>query len=172
LDFSREVADFCTHDRKFTGFSDQDSGFDPTAHKGKVVLSTMHKAKGLEWDRVYLTALNNYDFPSGAEGDEYFSERWFLRNKLNLQAEVLSQLENAVKGNTSDYVEGEATRVDRLHLISERMRLLFVGITRARMELLLSWNTGQKQKSTEALALIEIKDYLTFKNISPDRREN
>jgi DNA helicase-2/ATP-dependent DNA helicase PcrA len=172
LDFSREVADFCTHDRKFTGFSDQDSGFDPTAHKGKVVLSTMHKSKGLEWDRVYLTALNNYDFPSGAEGDEYFSERWFLRNKLNLQAEVLSQLENAAKGNTSDYIEGEATRVDRLHLISERMRLLFVGITRARMELLLSWNTGQKQKSTEALALIEIKDYLTFNNISPDRREN
>ena len=31
LDFSREVADFCTHDRKFTGFSDQDYGFDPTA---------------------------------------------------------------------------------------------------------------------------------------------
>ena len=71
-----------------------------------------------------------------------------------------------LNGNTSDYVEGEATRVDRLHLISERMRLLFVGITRARMELLLSWNTGQKQKSTEALALIEIKDYLTFNRIS------
>ena len=74
-----------------------------------------------------------------------FSERWFLRNKLNLQAEVLSQLENAAKGHSADYIEGEATRVDRLHLISERMRLLFVGITRARMELLLSSNHRQNR---------------------------
>ena len=171
-DFSREVADFCSHNRKFTGFSDQDDGFDPTKHKGKVVLATIHKAKGLEWDRVYITAMNNYDFPSGAAGDEYMGERWFLINRLNLQAEVLAQLELAVNGDISSYVEGDATRTDRQRYISERMRLLFVGITRARMELLLSWNTGQKDKSTEALALTETKDYLALHPLTTTRRDN
>lgn len=171
-DFSREVAEFSTHDRKFIGFSDQDDGFDPIQHKGKVVLATIHKAKGLEWDRVYLTAVNNYDFPSGAAGDDYMSERWFLKNRLNLQAEVLSQMDLALQGSLSGYSPGEATRMDRLRYISERIRLLFVGITRARMELLISWNTGQQKRSTEALALTEIKDYLAFKSLSPDRREN
>ena len=39
------------------------SGFDPERYRGKAVVTTMHKAKGLEWDRVYLMSVNNYDFP-------------------------------------------------------------------------------------------------------------
>lgn len=170
-DFSREVADFCTHSRKFTGFSDQDDGFDPSQHKGKVVLSTIHKAKGLEWDRVYLSAMNNYDFPSGASDDEYMSERWFLKNRLNLQAEVLSQLDLVLAGQMDSYHEGTATLSDRLHYIGERMRLLFVGITRAKKELLFSWNTGYQGRSTAALALIEINDYLALKQEIAERRD-
>lgn len=171
-DFSQEVAEFCSHNRKFTGFSNEDDGFDPTQHKGKVVLATIHKAKGLEWDRVYLTALNSYDFPSGAFDDVFIAERWFLKDKLNLQAEVLAQLELALAGEPNKYLEGESTAAERLHYVAERLRLLFVGITRARMELWLSWNTGMREKSTETLALTEIKDYLTFKNNSPNRRIN
>jgi len=38
----------------------------------------MHKAKGLEWERVYLMSVNNYDFPSGLPGDRYISEKWVL----------------------------------------------------------------------------------------------
>jgi len=68
-------------------------GFNPEDYKGVVVVSTMHKAKGLEWDRVYLLSVNNYDFPSGAPYDQYQSEKWFIRDRLNLQAELLAQLE-------------------------------------------------------------------------------
>ena len=60
-----------------------------TTMPGKVVVSTMHKAKGLEWDRVYLMSVNNYDFPSLQAGDRYISERWFIRSSLNLEAEAL-----------------------------------------------------------------------------------
>ena len=51
------------------------------------------KPKGLEWDRVYLLSVNNYDFPSMQDYDRYISEKWFVRQNLNLEAEVLSLLE-------------------------------------------------------------------------------
>ncbi len=54
-------------------FSQDDTGFDPERHKGKVVLGTIHKAKGLEWDRVYLMSVNNYDFPAGSSYDQFIS---------------------------------------------------------------------------------------------------
>ena len=41
------------NERRFLGFSDDDLGFDPEQYKGKVVVSTMHKAKGLEWDQGF-----------------------------------------------------------------------------------------------------------------------
>ena len=59
--------------RRFLGFSDDDSGFDPNRYRGRIVVTTMHKAKGLEWDRVYLLSVNNYDFPSGMSYDQYVS---------------------------------------------------------------------------------------------------
>ena len=60
-----ELAVIARNERRFIGFSADDTGFDPEAHKGEVVISTVHKAKGLEWDRVYLMSVNNYNFPSG-----------------------------------------------------------------------------------------------------------
>ena len=64
-ELSDELAVIARNERRFLGFSDDDLGFDPERYKGKVVVATMHKAKGLEWDRVYLMSVNNYDFPSG-----------------------------------------------------------------------------------------------------------
>jgi len=58
-----ELSVIAKNQRKFIGFSAEDGGFDPAQYRGKVVVTTMHKAKGLEWDRVYLTAVNNYISP-------------------------------------------------------------------------------------------------------------
>ena len=60
-----ELAVIARNERRFLGFSADDTGFNPESHKGEVVISTVHKAKGLEWDRVYLMSVNNYNFPSG-----------------------------------------------------------------------------------------------------------
>lgn len=140
-----ELAVVARNERRFLGFSDDDSGFDPERYRGKVVVATIHKAKGLEWDRVYLMSANNYDFPSGYENDTYISERWFARHSLNLEAEALDQLENAFSDSPyAWYEEGHATRKARLDYISERLRLLYVGITRARKELVITWNSGQR----------------------------
>jgi len=140
--------------RKFLSLAEDDNAFDPAAHKGEVAVATMHKAKGLEWDRVYLTALNNYDFPAGSAHDDFRGERWYVRGSLNLTAEALAQLE--ALGSGGEYVEGEASRAARLEYISERLRLLYVGITRARKDLILTWNTGRRGDCQPAAAFIAL----------------
>ena len=154
-EFTAELTTIASNERKFLGFSEEDSGFDPAQHPGKVVVVTIHKAKGLEWDRVYLLSVNNYDFPSAQEFDTFISEKWFVRNRLNLQAEALANLESLLNNDPSGFYqeEGEATRSARIDYASERLRLLFVGITRARSELTITWNTGRKGDSHPALPL-------------------
>ncbi len=98
------------NERRFLGFGSDDMGFDPDRYPGKVVVSTMHRAKGLEWDRVYLMSVNNYDFPSAMDGDTYISEKWFLRDQLNLEAEALAQLQAALEVDEYSWYEpGQAT---------------------------------------------------------------
>ena len=143
-DFTGELAVIAKNERRFIGFSDDDTGFDPLKHKGQVVIATMHKSKGLEWDRVYLMSVNNYDFPSGREYDQYISESWFIKDKLNLEAEALAQLKILeISGDYDWYKEERATQSARLEYVSERLRLLYVGITRAKRELFITWNSGR-----------------------------
>ena len=160
-ELTAELAVIARNERRFIGFSTEDTGFDPDRHRGRVVVTTMHKAKGLEWDRVYLMSVNNYDFPSFQPGDTYISERWFVSGSLNLEAEALAQLDAAVSNGPLDwYQEGEATRNARLDYVKERLRLLYVGITRARRELIITWNTGRQGSSTPALALQALTGYM------------
>lgn len=160
-ELTEELAVVARNERRFIGFGAEDTGLDPDIHKGKVMVATMHKAKGLEWDRVYLLSVNNYDFPSGNDYDSYLPERWFLRKNLNLEAETLEQLKTALSTDEySWYTEGAATQKARLEYISERLRLLFVGITRARKELILTWNTGQNKDMRPAEPLLELAGFL------------
>ncbi|GAB4483154.1 MAG: ATP-dependent helicase [Anaerolineales bacterium] len=159
-DFAQEITIITENDRRLLNFSREDSGFDPQAYAGRVVVSTVHKAKGLEWDRVYLISVNNYDYPSGAAYDTYKPERWFLRGRLNLQAETLAQLEWLLSGDEYSFPqEGAATLQARLDYVRERLRLLYVGITRAKRELIVTWNTGHNQDKQPALALLALKEY-------------
>ena len=159
-ELTAELAVIAKNERRFIGFSADDSGFDPDQHRGKVVVTTMHKAKGLEWDRVYLMSVNNYDFPSNQPNDRFISEKWFLRSAagsaagLNLEAEALAQLTAATSSSEYDwYDEGAATLASRVDYVKERLRLLYVGITRAKKELIVTWNTGRQGDATPALAL-------------------
>jgi DNA helicase-2/ATP-dependent DNA helicase PcrA len=126
-----------------------------------VVVTTMHKAKGLEWDRVYLLSVNNYDFPSLQPNDRYISEKWFVREELNLEAETLAQLHAAIKNNEYAWYEpGQATRKARLDYVRERLRLLYVGITRAKKDLIITWNTGRTGEQIQALPFSALQGWL------------
>jgi len=57
------------------------------------------------------------------------------------------------------YQEGIATQVARLDYVRERLRLLFVGITRARKEMVITWNTGRKGDLQPAMPLVALQAY-------------
>ncbi len=159
-EMTEELALVARNERRFLGFSEDDAGFDPDRYKGKVVVATIHKAKGLEWDRVFLMSLNNYDFPSGQPYDRYISERWFIRDSLNMEAEALAQLDAAIGTDPYDwYQEGDATLKARQGYVAERLRLFYVGITRARKQLIITTNTGRDGKQLPALPFVGLQTW-------------
>ncbi len=159
-ELTEELAVVARNERRFLGFSEDDTGFDPEQHRGEVIVATVHKAKGLEFDRVYLLSVNNYDFPSGAEFDDYISEPWYFHPKLNLEAEAVAQLEAAFSQDEYEwYQEGQATQSARLDYVRERLRLLYVGITRAKSSLIVTWNTGRRGGLQPAVPLTELNTF-------------
>lgn len=158
--------DKVAHNRlRVTGFSEEELEFDPDQHKGEVVVATIHKAKGLEWDRVYLVSANNYDFPSNQPYDQYISERYFIRDRLNLEAELLALLQGLQDNKTPR--EGNATHQARISYSAERLRLLYVGITRARKELVITWNEGKNKNCVMAIPFVELNAFWEQSNAEP-----
>lgn len=160
-EFILELETIVRNNRKFLGFAEEDTGFDPEKHRGKVVVATIHKAKGLEWDRVYLLSANNYDFPSNEPYDSFIGEKWFIEGKLNLEAETLYRLKALMAEDlTGIYMEpGVATIESRVEYAKERLRLLYVGITRAKEELVITTNNGRNGKSLPAIPLVALHAY-------------
>lgn len=144
-ELTRELEEIASRRRRLLGFSDETRGFEPPA--GKVTVATMHTAKGLEWDRVHLASVSDYSFPSGGDDSDYRGERWFVRDYLNLTEEAQEQIEHLHMGTLDEYLPGSASRSARKELAAERLRLLYVGITRARQELILTYNTGSRHET-------------------------
>jgi len=165
LQFIAELDLIVKNERRLLGFSEEDTGFDPDQYKGRVVVATIHKAKGLEWDRVYLLSANNYDFPSAQEYDQYIGEKYFVRDQLNLEAEALAALKGVLAGDpTALYLpEGTATIQARIDYCAERLRLFYVGLTRARRSLVITWNVGRSnshgRENQAALPFVHLESY-------------
>jgi DNA helicase-2/ATP-dependent DNA helicase PcrA len=159
-ELTEELAVVARNERKFLGLGEEDTGFDPEKYKGQVVIATVHKAKGLEWDKVYLISVNDYNFPSALPGDTYISEKWFVRDRLNLEAEVLAQL-RALEADPEffPYDEGQPTQEARWDYASERLRLLYVGITRAKEALVMTWNTGRRGEAQPSAPFIALRTW-------------
>ena len=111
-ELARELEHISQNRRRMPDFCADVEGFEPKP--GVVTVATMHGAKGLEWDRVYLTAVNTYGFPSGSEDDQYRGEAFYVRDRLNLVAETLEQLDHLDMGTLDEYCEGRATPRARL----------------------------------------------------------
>ena len=101
---------------------------------GRITLTTMHRAKGLEWDLVYLMGVDADWFPFTLE-DRFRGEYEFLGGDPAAQARAtLLALIGAGE------VPRSATDAAHAEIIAERLRLLYVGITRSRQYLALSWS--------------------------------
>ena len=152
---SDELEVIAENERRFEGVGSGETDFDPEDHKGEVTISTMHGAKGLEWDRVHMMGVNDYHFPAAVAGDKFLPEKWYYRDGLNLQAETLAQIDALVDGEP--YEESEATTDARHEYARERIRLFYVCVTRAREELMITTNIGRFENNRPALIFEEMR---------------
>ena len=148
-----ELIGISKNSRGFANFSQKEDGFDPDNYKGKVIVATAHKSKGLEWDKVFLTSANNYDYPSGADNETFMSEKYFIANQRNLEAELLYDLEALrVQHSGGVMFRSYDKQNARDDIARERLRLFYVGMTRARKSRTITWNTGKGNKAQPCLA--------------------
>ncbi len=149
-----ELIGISKNSRGFATFSQKEDGFDPENYRGKVIVATAHKSKGLEWDKVFLSSANNFDYPGGEGNEVYTSEKWFIVDKRNLEAELFYDLESIRVEHTGGIMlrtfDKQNSRDD---VARERLRLFYVGITRAKKSLTITWNTGTKNNLHAALPL-------------------
>lgn len=113
--------------------STEEGGFEP--RPGRITLTTQHGAKGLEWDAVFLVGVDSRWIPNSLEGH-------FLgvddQLGVDLSAEVTAQLLWLMEGNDGTYAGHSPTGSAHIDVIAERLRLLYVGITRAKRFLQIS----------------------------------
>lgn len=135
---------------KFADLLYDRKGFKPLP--GVVYVSTCHSAKGLEWDTVCAGAITREEYPSDMT-DKVRSEHWFLAQEI-INPEALAQAELARL--LGDDPGADPVARAKLEIIGERLRLLYVAITRARTNLMLSaHHQTQWKKRTRPAAAFE-----------------
>ena len=101
-----------------------------------------HKSKGLEWDCVFLLGLTDFNFP-GNVNQKFQCDKWYLKDKYkNPEAIMKKEIDSIIEGyNGIDY-----DFQTKVNIINEKIRLLYVGITRAK-EMLIMSNSLYKEES-------------------------
>ncbi len=130
---------------------------------GIITVTTYHRAKGLEWDLVYLTSLNEWHFPS-EPGSRFFAE------KAESDFAIHQAIAELGERLPADQVNQLAFPPE-IEYIAERLRLLYVGITRAKKYLSMSHHSYRRaedetsQRSTPpTLALKVLRRYVELKS--------
>ncbi|MBK8900783.1 MAG: ATP-dependent helicase [Anaerolineaceae bacterium] len=124
--------------------SPTDFGYEPVP--GRVTLTTQHSAKGLEWDAVFMIGVDGTWIPGSL--DAYFMGVSDILGG-DPTAEVVAQLRYLMEGDAGIYSGRSATESAHIDIIAERLRLLYVGITRARRFLQLSRSRATRSYNKE-----------------------
>jgi DNA helicase-2/ATP-dependent DNA helicase PcrA len=140
-----------------------DYGYEP--QPGRITLSTQHSAKGLEWDAVFLVGIDGFWIPGDLDASFYGVHDYYG----DLMAESLAQLRFLMQGDSGLYKDLTATDSAHIEIISERLRLLYVGITRARRYLHISrsratGSVGREKPAEPATVLGLLYSYLKSLN--------
>jgi DNA helicase II / ATP-dependent DNA helicase PcrA len=121
--------------------SEQGAGLEQAVPSDReaVKLLTVHKAKGLEWEAVFLPALMKGVFPSDRVTDNWVMNPAVLPADLRGDADSIPQLAEATYAGMSDYKQ----QLSRQQLLAED-RLAYVAVTRAKRLLV---GTGHSWRS-------------------------
>ncbi len=95
-----------------------------------VTLSTIHKAKGLEWDTVYLPFLMDGSFPKRVVRDSYLSVAETLPPQLRRDGAIMPKADTYTEESIRRCKDEQTD-----HLVSEETRLGYVAVTRAKSTL-------------------------------------
>lgn len=117
--------------------------------ENSVKLMTVHRAKGLEWDVVFLPSLVNAVFPSERVSDNWLKSAAALPAPLRGDADSVPQLRAWDKKGFDRY--GDELKEAQLHAED---RLAYVAATRARHELVGSahtWRSGKTRPNTPSV---------------------
>lgn len=132
-ELASELADVASGRRSLPTAAASEVGFEP--EPGRITLATQHKAKGMEWDAVFLVGIDGFWIPSSLDGP-FLGVHDFLGGDPT--AEATAQLRHLMEGDAELYAGRSATESAHIEVICERLRLLYVGITRARRYLHIS----------------------------------
>jgi DNA helicase-2/ATP-dependent DNA helicase PcrA len=135
-------------DRRLHNLPSEILAFNP--EPGTITVATLHRAKGLEWDQVFIPQVSAYEFPT------HYEERpvglRFLED-VDMKAEALAQLRQLSPRSYWDLQANSPTEQAFLDLAAERLRLLYVGITRSKRRLTLSVSTQSSYGKEQSPAL-------------------
>jgi DNA helicase-2/ATP-dependent DNA helicase PcrA len=152
------------------GLGPGDIGYEPKP--GRITLTTQHRAKGLEWDTVFLVGIDGFWIPNDLEA-RFMGVDDFIGGDLRAEAAAqLRELMEEAPGRPEALTPTQAAHVD---VIAERLRLLYVGITRARLNLFISRSRAvttyqREQDSLPTSALGVLYDHLKHGSRRPPRR--
>ncbi len=135
-------------------------GYEP--QPGRITLTTQHGAKGMEWDAVFLVGIDNFWIPGDLDAPFLGSYDFLGGDPI---AEATAQLRELMTGDADLFPGRTATESAHIAVICERLRLLYVGITRARRYLHISRSRftrtfGLNREAAPATALGALYQYL------------
>ena len=139
------------------------NGYEP--YPGSITVCNYHKSKGLEWDCVFLLGMTEFNFPDNIY-QKFQCDKWYLKEKYkNPQANIKAEIDLMLQGEVTKNYPKEIKE----NLIKEKIRLLYVGITRAKEMLILSAsakNSAQDKKNQNPSMYLNI-----LKNIIDNKGE-
>ena len=141
------------------------NGYEPKP--GSITICNYHKSKGMEWDCVFLLGLVEYNFPDNIN-QKFQCDKWYLKDKYKNPVAVVKSEIDKILGNE---LETDYFNNTKLELINEKIRLLYVGITRAKEMLILSCSVykdendiGKRNKEQKSCLYInELERYINYK---------
>ncbi len=143
-DLVAELGGIATGRRSLPIARPADYGYEP--EPGRISLATQHSAKGLEWDAVFLVGIDGFWVPGGLDAP-FLGVHDFLGGDPT--AETNAELRYLMQGDAGLYSGLNPTDSAHVDVISERLRLLYVGITRARRFLQISRSRATRQFNRE-----------------------
>lgn len=157
-----EIENMKSYLRYMAGVLQDSKGFTP--RPGAVTVSTYHKAKGLEWDFVFMTGVAKDSFCELA-GDKSVSEAGYLLDDYrNPTAIAHAQLDILI----GKKISSNPIRQAKLMEICEDLRLLYMAFTRARERLfigshrMVTW--GEKQRPLRSSIVFQyLQNYIQTK---------